>query len=195
MKRIIALLLIAAVCVMGIGAFAEDAAPETGANAETATEATGFVFRDGITWGMSVEDVRGIEKGKVDAFSETGNVTALRYGLTDVSIFTADYLLYLFVDNKLVSAVYLFTQNWNDDQFNYLTGALTQLYGAPTEMTKEEITAESGFYPGFDGSAIEKAYGWTGNGVLVRIARDSEIDIFYLDPDFTYTPHYNTNGL
>lgn len=195
MKRFIAMILVCLFACSMLGAYAE-AAPET--TTETAAAASeGFSFRNGITWGMTPDEVRSAEGREDDSFREDGGIAALTYGYTDVSKYTADYLLYLFSDNKLVEATYIFTSSWSPATAKYINGALTQLYGDPTEMTADEISSEMSFYSGFDGSAITSASGWTTENALIRIAIDSELDITYLDPEFTGSAfsNYNTAGL
>lgn len=191
MKKLISLVLIFVLCfsVSSVLAENETAVPAAAAASES------FSFRNGITWGMSADEVRSAENRSEEYFREEGNITSLVFGYTDVSKYTADFLMYLFVDDQLKSVVYIFNKNWNDASVKYFNGALTQLYGDPVEMTKEEITAEFSFDPWFDGSAITAAYGWNAPGATIRLTVDTELDITYTDPSFTSIETYNTNGL
>ena len=188
MKRFIAIIL-SAMMILTVCAYAETAQEtQSAAGSE-------FNFRGGITWGMTPDEVRAIETGEEKSFREDGDVTALMYGYTDFSKYTADYLLYVFVNNELKEAVYIITTNPADSQYDYLSGALTQLYGEASEISNEQLNAEMSFYSGFDGSKITKANAWDTDSALVRITYDSEIDVSYMDPDFSFAAEYNTSGL
>lgn len=87
-----------------------------------------FAFRDGITWGISMENVLTLESG--EAYSDSvGESVVLRYGQVSVSNYSAT-LSYIFQDNILVSAFYYFEDSSLRDYF-YLLSALSSKYGDP----------------------------------------------------------------
>ena len=67
---------------------------------ETVTPATGFTFRDGVSWNMSKEQVRGMEK--IELTDRSNGSWSILYPLqrVEVSRYQAD-LVYMFHEDRL----------------------------------------------------------------------------------------------
>lgn len=103
-----------------------------------------FSIRNGITWGMSMEEVKRLE-GKVtedgEAIDESGN-SSLYYPDDAASCFTAD-MQYYFYKDRLFMLKYRFWYYQNDlseEQVGiYLKEALTSLYGEGRHASYEDL--------------------------------------------------------
>lgn len=100
-----------------------------------AEEETPFVFRNGITWGMSVEEVQEKE------IMECEYVTTPEYDMLicwEASICNLDSTLgYIFKERHLTCCLYGFTTTYitSDSTFRFLHDALEAKYGSPDSFS------------------------------------------------------------
>ena len=95
-----------------------------------ADAADSFTFRDGITWGMSEEEVMGCEKGQSSLFNRTddGALSILQYEGVQVSTLKNSTLTYIFRDGALSSAIYMLNDA-DEATANYIIEAMASKYG------------------------------------------------------------------
>ena len=106
----------------------------------TATPApNAFRFRDGIRWGMNTQQVRALETEPMTERTMQNWSVMLTDGKVAVSRFTAD-LVFMFREDRLLMISYEFQQGRKDD-YLYLTGALSSLYGEKKEADPLTIKA------------------------------------------------------
>ena len=104
-----------------------------------------FVFRDGITWGMSVDDVRRIE-GSEDNIENLLGAKYMSYFDISVSKYDSCELQYIFIDNILCAAEYIIRPGKGEvaSASEYIIKGLTMKYGNPaifTEKTAQRFLA------------------------------------------------------
>lgn len=109
-------------------------------NSDANDETNVFVFRDGIKWGMTKDEVFSLENSNsVDiAISPKNGFDILAYSDVTVSKFRDAMLLYGFYQDYLTSAIYAFDAP-NPSDLDYLRKALTQKYGKTLELSRDEI--------------------------------------------------------
>lgn len=106
-----------------------------------------------VKWGMSKQDVKSRETGTVT--SESDNVIIYE-GISVAGLNT--YVGYVFVEDKLYRGVYMFNENYvNDDRYltdySSLKEILTSKYGNPEEDKKTWLT-DSDYYRKRPGDAV-----------------------------------------
>ena len=113
---------------------------------ETVMDSVKFVFRNGVTWDASMEEVMASETGECD--SETWEeFNVLGYTAVSVSNYSAD-LVYIFHEDILVSAYYYFDLLPTED-YDYLVAAISSKYGMPiTSATSRQATIMNIIVPG-----------------------------------------------
>ena len=167
--------------------------------AQTATPApNAFRFRDGIRWGMNPQQVKALE---TEAMTErtmqdwTVMVTAEKVA---VSRFTAD-LVFMFLQNSLRMITYEFQRQDAASDYQYLTGALSSLYGEAKEAESNTIkNLMDVVYPNrYRTEWIKEPCGWeTADGTAVYLyyyATDA-FAVMYVSPELA-SGFYQTNGL
>lgn len=99
-------------------------------------EGTGFLFRNGVTWASTPEEVRQSESaaGSEDNYKEW---TKQIYYQAAVSRFVAE-LTYAFRDDQLYFCGYWFYDSSAEDR-EYLAKALSSKYGDPTDPDPETL--------------------------------------------------------
>ena len=166
--------------------------------APTATPApNAFRFRDGIRWGMAAEQVAALETTPMTE-------RALQYWsvlMTDqkvvVSRVTAD-LIFMFREDRLMMISYEF-QKGSQDQFDYLSKALTTVYGQKRESDAMTVKAlMDAVNPDlYRADKITQVGSWTAqDGTMIYMYYFSANDfaITYVSPE-QGTKIYQTNGL
>lgn len=203
MKRKIAMIL-AFTCLFSFSyALAEGVSGGTGWEqfgipAATATPApNAFRFRDGIRWGMSKMQVKAMETEPMIERSMQSWSIMKTDGKVVVSRFTAD-LVFMFREDRLMMITYEFPQG-TPDQFQYLAGALSALYGEQEEAESLKIKAlMDAVNPNYYRTeTITPASGWkNADGTAVYLYRYTGTDfaIMYVSPELG-TQIYQTNGL
>ena len=198
MKRMIAWIAACLLLVSVSAAGAEGIRDWFGAPEATATPApNAFRFRDGIRWGMNSKQVSALETEPMTERSMQNWSIMLTDGRVTVSRFTAD-LVFMFRDDRLMMISYEFPQE-KPDSFQYLTGALSSLYGEMTDAEPLKIkTLMDAINPNrYRIELITQASGWTnGDGTTVYLYYYSETDfaIMYVSPELG-ARIYQTNGL
>ena len=164
----------------------------------TATPApNAFRFRDGIRWGMNTQQVKALETEKMTERTMQNWSIMLTDGKVSVSRFTAD-LVFMFREDRLLMISYEFSNVQNND-FLYLVGALSSLYGDKADADpltikalmdainpnryKTELISQSSIWNNEDGTAI----------YLYYYSPDA-FAIMYVSPELK-NRIYQTNGL
>ncbi len=164
----------------------------------TATPApNAFRFRDGIRWGMNMQQVSALETQPMTERSMNSWSIMLTNGRVVVSRFTAD-LVFMFRDDRLMMISYEFPQE-KEDSFQYLTGALSSLYGEKDDAEPLKIKAlMDAINPNrYRIEQITRACEWkNGDGTTVYLYYYSGTDfaIMYVSPELG-SRIYQTNGL
>ncbi len=99
-----------------------------------------FVFRDGITWGMTVTEVEQHEKNQNGEYlySDESVYSALGYENIEVSSYPHANLVYMFKNGLLYGAIYD-PSGANKETIAYLKNALHSKYGDSNIWGKTEI--------------------------------------------------------
>ncbi|MBP5729056.1 MAG: hypothetical protein J6Y48_18480 [Clostridia bacterium] len=168
-------------------------------NTPTATPAPdAFRFRDGIRWGMNPQQVKALETEQMTERSEQNWSIMLTDAKVSVSRFSAD-LVFMFRDNSLLMILYEFTGKPTTDDFNYLSGALSSLYGeaASAEPLKIKALMDAINPNRYKTEDIKEAEGWmTADGTTVYLYHYSPqaFAVMYVSPVIG-SRIYQTNGL
>lgn len=164
----------------------------------TATPApNAFRFRDGIRWSMNMKQVSALETEPMTERSMNSWSIMLTDSRVAVSRFTAD-LVFMFRDDRLMMISYEFPQE-KQDSFNYLTGALSSLYGEKTEAEPLKIKAlMDAINPNrYKTELITQACEWNhtdGTSVYLYYYSETDFAIMYVSPELG-SRIYQTNGL
>ena len=165
----------------------------------TATPAPdAFRFRDGIRWGMNQQQVKALEVEQMTERSMQNWSIMLTDGKVTVSRFTAD-LVFMFRDNRLLMISYEFARRAGADDFSYLSGALSSLYGekTPAEPLKIKALMDAINPNRYKTELITDAEGWmTADGTTIYLYNYSPeaFAIMYVSPELG-SRIYQTNGL
>ena len=164
----------------------------------TATPApNAFRFRNGIRWGMSTQQVKALETEPMSERTMQSWAVMLTDGKVSVSRFAAD-LVFMFREDRLMMISYEFTKALQDD-FLYLSGALSSVYGEKSEADPLKIKVlMDAINPNYyKTEQITQAYGWnTPDGTVIYLYYYSAdaFAIMYASPE-TGSSIYQTNGL
>jgi len=159
-----------------------------------------FTFSNGVQWGMSKEEVIGLQNG--DGTYEydvnyNNNVELIGFSNRKLSKFKVDRG-YLFTDDSLFSCYYLNFSSSTDADYNYLKGALTSVYGDSENLDAETVNAFLTGIEGADKYNISKCVAWNLSDTNIWLFMvDSEITLFYIDASFDASQIgvYDTTGL
>ena len=134
-----------------------------------------FVFRDGITWGMSVAEVKEHEKPRIaeELNTEGSNYTYIGYEGVPVSSYPNANLFYMFKNGMLYGAIYSL-DNASDQTVDYILDALSSKYGVPGKLGYTEVvkimlylydlavqTASADSWEWFDPNNVDESLGVT----------------------------------
>ena len=182
----------------GCGA-AEGAVPDL--RTPESAPAGAFQFRNGITWGMTPEQVQQTEPTPMIERKQDLWSVLYTQSRVEVSRYAAD-LVFMFRENSLKMITYDFGSSAGDGSYGYLIGALSEVYG-------EGLTPEAGqivalmdqIYPGFyTAERLTTPHGWIANDgtqVYLYYYADGAYAILYASPDMSApgSGSYNTTGL
>ena len=157
------------------------------AAATVLAEENTFTFRNGVTFGLNMDQVMDMETGayKIENEHTRGRVTfyELEYEHTTVDDKPAD-LTYLFVGNELV-AIRVDLEEYAAT-FDQVKAALTEKYGeaAPVDLAK----LGNGIYAVDDDGRFEgRAEAIISGNVMIIIEADEEdVDVTYVDLNAAY---------
>ena len=156
----------------------------------------GFVFREGIRWGMSAEKVVDITEESVNT-APYGNTEVLRVTFPSVSDFRADMLYYLFENDSLYAAFYTFEV---ENPSLYLKRALNSLYGE-IKKDSEALSDFASILSELPSLAVNTdelvSHGqWkTEDGTDILLASAGDVLLLaYYNLDY-WAPELNTEGL
>lgn len=189
MRKILVLILTVAMCA--VCALAEPA--------------QGFVFRNGITWGMTYADASAAEGRECDYVHQfDGGCSLAYYTAVTVSRYTAD-MGFIFWDDALRLTVYDFiylgiADENGDDPFAYLLGAMESSYGAPAAADPVDAAAvinhvSEGLYAPEE---LTDVYEWNLADTVIYMLRypNDSFCIVYTDAAFFEdVVGFNTSGL
>ncbi len=167
-----------------------------------AEQTDAFTFRNGVQWGMTPEQVQGIEN--IPMTMRTSKSSEWSVMLTSspvqVSRFTAD-LVYMFHQNQLKMITYEFQSDGSMLSYQYLTGALCSVYGESWDPGSILIKAlMDRIYPDrYRTEWIREARGWTdgdGTAVYQYYFSTNSYAILYVCPELGgQNSGYDVNGL
>lgn len=180
MKRSIACLLLLAVLMMSAAA-AESVSGEA------------FYIRNGITWGMSPDEVKTREDKKNDHIIEDGYYYGLGYENVPVSIFATSSLRYIFISDELAMISYdIPTQD--EHGYIYLDGALTSKYTRNDAPDAEELYS---VLDSFDQSRRLLPHSSEVCKLVMYTCEDTHIYLFRTDDDsyLAYLIYIHDSGL
>ena len=170
----------------------------------TATEqpaAGAFRFRDGVTWGMSTAQVQMTEHEKMTERTLNDWAIMVTDGKTQVSRCRAD-LIYMFYHDRLLMITYEFQQTDNGGDYEYLTGALSTVYGEKKSPDAAAIKfIMDRVYPNrYKTEWIMKPWVWTaqdGTFVYLYYYAENAFAIMYVCPELIQGGYgvYQTEGL
>ena len=157
------------------------------AAATVLAEENTFTFRNGVTFGMNMDQVMAVETGRYEIDSEhtRGPVTfdELEYEHESVDGKPAD-LTYLFVGNEQVAIRVNLEEH--AATFDQVKAELTAKYGesAPVDLA----TLNNGIYAADDDGRLEgKAEAITfGNVMIIIEADEDDVDVTYVDLNAAY---------
>ena len=172
MKKIMAILMVLAIVIAAAAAMAEENA---------------FIFREGITFGMNMDQVMALETGRyeIDTEHTHGPVDfdELEYEHTTVDNKPAD-LTYLFVGNELVAIRVSFEDR--AISFDQAKADLVALCGeaAPVDLAR----LANGIYAVDDDGRLEgRAEAIiTGNVMIIIEADEDDVDVTFVDLNAAY---------
>jgi hypothetical protein len=156
----------------------------------------GFVFRNGIRWGMSPEEVEKAMEEPVN-YAPDGDSEILRVPFPAVSNFKADMLYLVFESSSLYAAFYEFDY---ENPSLYLKRALSSLYGESerdAEVTAEfaAVLAESPAIVPAGDSVVSLGQWMTEDNTHILLAAVGDIWMLgYYNLDY-WAPELNTEGL
>ncbi len=170
-----------------------------------------FVIRGGITWGMSKDDVIGVEKE--EPIQSSLAFDYFYYYGTSVSKFEDCDLIYAFIDNALTGIVYRIHQQDEEsikDDETYIINSLTKKYGEPKaniDYVKEVLTKVDIYTrPNIDPDErdkqlteilLNKAVWVLVDGTVIVCDNNAteETTMFNISYYSPYIGEFNTNGL
>lgn len=169
MKKICVLLMMLFMLVCGIRAFAEQS-----------DETASFTFFNGVQWGMTSEEVASCEGKDADnTYGMREHLTESDYDDQQVSKYTATRS-YLFADDSLfVVCYYRFSSNEKND-YMYLQGALTSLYGESLPLLPEKV------YDFFSDLSGEQSTFTFSDCIEWQVNGDTKIWLFMVDSKKIY---------
>ena len=197
MKKLVSLLLAALMLLCCCSALAEEAvsAPEATPIPEPTPVPAPFVFRGGLTWGMSAEEVIAIEGvAPNDTLNYSYHITKLVFYNRPVSSFNCT-VTYWFYDGGLAQAqmqlCHSKTSIFFEDPEEVVTmrNALTYAYGKPTgvETMSDAMSAiADGVIPAFIMPEVDIEHVFD----TWQPAADAEITLIYHD-DYIYLHYIN----
>ena len=198
MKWKIAFLLVLIITISALSAEAEGIREWFQLTETTATPApNAFRFRDGIRWGMNKQQIKALETEPMTERSMQNWSVIFTDGKVAVSRFTAD-LVFMFREDRLMMICYEFPQA-SPDSFQYLTGALSSLYGEKAESEPLKIKAlMDAINPSrYRIELITQAVEWTnadGTAIYLYYYSQTDFAIMYVSPEMG-SRIYQTDGL
>ena len=156
-----------------------------------------FRFRDGIRWGMNMRQVKALEPTPMTERLLQNWSIMLTNGKVTVSRFAAD-LVFMFREDQLQMISYEF-QNCSADDYQYLGGALSTVYGERQDAEPLKIKAlMDAINPNrYQTDLITQAAVWAtadGTTIYLYYFTENAFAIMYASPELG-SRIYQTNGL
>ena len=172
-------------------------------------ESTRFSFRNGISFGMSEEELIQTEEkqNQVDKTSwHSGVVNNWRVIMTlDTKVKVSSYealISYYLADNKMEVAAYGFFNNVNETMYDTISKAVTAVYGEGKPVTAKEIMTRMDCIVTDESIESEISHGfiWELENVVIYqyYLGDDSFILLYTNPNFDYEStkrHIDTIGI
>lgn len=181
-------------------------------------EEAGFSFRNGISFGMSQQEIIGIEEANGEIPEDEWDTIAVNSWLhlhSNFPVQVGDFrteIAYMLADDRMEMAYYEFPgYSGQGDPFTGLSAGLTEKYGEGHPVDPEEIEDfVSCFNPDYreQGNVIVTAFGWKKEHVTIYLfqylyapeSSGKSTMLVYASPEFDYTQvnkpvPVNTTGL
>jgi len=199
MKRNIWVTLLCVLAALSFSAQALADSETTSIREMVMTEKKAFSFRNGITWGMTPEQVGAAENTEMETRTSPEWAVMLTAAPVSVSRFTAD-LVYIFYQNALRMITYEFQKDCSTLNFQYLTGALCSLYGDSKEAKPAVIKGwmDRIYQNYYRQELIHNAQEWSaedGTTIYLYYFTETTYAILYICPVSGGSGNYDTNGL
>ena len=170
----------------------------------TGEEAEPFSFRNGITFGMSIEEIKEIEEVQNHLDPEKWR-TSFEYGWTvltmDEKVRISQYtgeIVYFFNNDMMQSALYMVTTEDIDEVYQGITKALSSIYGDCEDVDQNQIESMIKFFTPVHYLSLSEGKKWIDKKVIVYQykTRKTKFYIQYLNPAFDYpNPPIDVTGL
>ena len=157
-----------------------------------------FRFRDGIRWGMTMQQVKALEnENMVERSNQEWSIMVTTEKVA-VSRFTAD-LVFMFRQDQLRMITYEFQRPDAEADFQYLAGALSSVYGEKQEADPSVVkTLMDAINPGrYQTEQMTQAYAWIrsdGTAIFLYYYGPGLFSVMYAAPDLG-GGLYQTQGL
>ena len=163
------------------------------------SETKQFSFRNGINWGMDPLQVSLIENIPMEQRTSSEWSVMVSEKPVQVSRFSAD-LVYMFYQDALRMIVYEFQQDCSKLNYQYLTGALSSVYGDSREANPIVIKGwiDRIYQNYYQQELIREAYEWTaedGTSIFLYYYSETCYAILYVCPVNSSGSGYDINGL
>ena len=163
--------------------------------AEPEEEAFVFSFRNGVTWESTWDEV--IQAENASDYYEP-NANCINFPKVLVSNYSSA-LRYVFEDEQLVSIYYCLVYDWDQDDYSYLTEALTYKYETPSPASPERLLTLMNCIDESDDYEINELTNWAmEDGTYIAIFKmDGQPYIMYFNEEklLRLSGVYNTSGL
>jgi len=157
-----------------------------------------FRFRDGIRWGMTMQQVKALEnENMVERSNQEWSIMVTTEKVA-VSRFTAD-LVFMFRQDQLRMITYEFQRPDAEADFQYMAGALSSLYGEKQEADPSVVkTLMDAINPGrYRLEQMDQTYAWIrgdGTAIFLYYYGPGLFSVMYAAPDLG-GGLYQTQGL
>lgn len=173
---------------LGFGTAPAETASDTPEPAPTVTPSPeDFRFRDGIRWGMSPQQVKAFESEEmIEKFNQDWSIMMTKEKVA-VSRYTAD-LVFMFRQGELRMITYEFSRTDADTDFQYLTGALSSVYGEARDADPAIVkTLMDAINPGrYQTERMKKTVAWVredGTSIFLYFTGENAFSIMYAAPE------------
>ena len=162
-------------------------------------EKEAFSFRNGVSWGMTPEQVSALEEMPMEQRTSADWAVMITVEPAPVSRFSAD-LVYIFYQNALRMITYQFQQDCSTLNYQYLTGALSVKYGESKEAKPAVIKGwmDRIYQNYYRQELIRNALEWNaedGTSIYLYYYTENAYAILYVCPVSGGAGSYDTNGL
>ena len=151
-----------------------------------------WVFRNGVTWNSTLEDVVALE-GEADDVDEYEELSFISYEGVRVSKFEEAYLGYAFKQDQLVCAAYGL-ESLTAQEYDYLTAALTSKYSQSIPVDAQRVNMLMNCISNYDDGMFDLNSWVLADGTLIALFWDSYSKVAEEGAelyDFVYLIYFN----